>query len=320
MSPKISIIIPTYNRYLYLEKAIKSIQNQDFTDYEVLVVDDGSTDNTKRAMTLVCREDERIKYFYQKNSGRSAARNLGINNAANKWLLFLDSDDMLADNALSFLASKIEDYPEAAMIGGTYIVIDEYDAPTKISGFEIKKGLREGKVSDPYLSLIRNYYLPMGSYIVHRSIVRASGGFASELEPCEDYDFCLRMARVAKLAYFYTPVAQFRKHGGNTPLDVFYATTLRVAYKNLAEINDGHSPVENKNAVIAEWKHFIADDFYNRKEFKDAFYNYVSAAFYDPKKLISKTFWKQVFKCILPKTLKDKLKSSLSGKLRFFPM
>jgi len=81
--------------------------------------------NTKRAMTLVCREDERIEYFYQKNSGRSAARNLGINNAANKWLLFLDSDDMLADNALSFLASKIEDYPEAAMIGGTYIVIDE---------------------------------------------------------------------------------------------------------------------------------------------------------------------------------------------------
>ncbi len=308
MSPLVSIVIPTYNRELYLEKAVKSIQSQDFTDYEVLVVDDGSTDDTKQTIASVVYKDRRIKYFYQKNSGRSAARNLGIENAVGDWLLFLDSDDMLADQALSFLTGKIQTYPEAAIIGGTNIEIDENDNPIKRPGFEIKKGLNEGLVSEPYLSLIRNYYLPMGSYIVRRTVVEENGGFVSELEPCEDYDFCLRIAQSATLAYFNKPIAKFRKHGSNTPVDVFYATSLKVAYKHLTEINSDHS-LKNKNQAIAEWKNFIADDFFNQKKFKNAFYSYLSAAFYNPKKVLNKTFCKQIFSSILPKTLKDKLKT-----------
>ncbi len=127
MNAKISIVIPTFNRSYYLEKTIASIQNQGFDNYEIAVVDDGSTDDTKEKMNRLSQANEKIRYFYQENSGRATARNLGIENSTGEWLLFLDSDDLLTEDALLFLAEKIRDYPQAEMIGGTYIEVDEND-------------------------------------------------------------------------------------------------------------------------------------------------------------------------------------------------
>jgi len=302
-----SIIIPTYNRADLIKITLDSVLAQNYPSCEIIVVDNCSTDNTAEVLQPLVDAGEIRFIRHEQNLGRSQSRNTGFENATGEWLLFLDSDDLMAEGALSFLASKISVYPQAGIIGGGYLKIDENGKQINCA---IREGLIEGMVNAPYLSLINNYYLPMGSYIVHRDVMNAGGKFESNLEPYEDFDFCLRMARAAPLAYFNKLVAKFRKHGDNTPLDVFYATNLKVAYKNLTEINNDYT-LENKSQVIAEWKNFIADDFFNRKEFKNAFYSYLSAAFYNPKKVLNKTFCRQIFSSILPKTLKDKLKASL---------
>ncbi|NOS80980.1 MAG: glycosyltransferase family 2 protein [Nitrospira sp.] len=108
--PKISIIIPTYNRALFVTEAIDSVMAQTFRDYEVIVVDDGSTDNTK---DVLLRYGERIRYIYQSNSGVGAARNAGVRCAVGEWLAFLDSDDIWLPEYLSCQMAQANQNPSA---------------------------------------------------------------------------------------------------------------------------------------------------------------------------------------------------------------
>lgn len=102
-----SIIIPTYNRAHMLPKTIESVINQTFSDWELIIVDDGSTDNTKVLIEEFIEKDARIKYIYQENAERSAARNNGIENASGEYICFLDSDDWYLENHLSRIYEEI---------------------------------------------------------------------------------------------------------------------------------------------------------------------------------------------------------------------
>jgi glycosyltransferase involved in cell wall biosynthesis len=98
-----SVIIPTYNRAGFIEQTIRSVINQDFNDWECIVIDDGSVDNTASLVKNICKQDKRVKYIYQDNAERGAARNNGINNSEGSYICFLDSDDAFLPNHLSEL-------------------------------------------------------------------------------------------------------------------------------------------------------------------------------------------------------------------------
>jgi len=104
-TPFFSVVLPTYNRASFLPKAINSVINQTYTNWELVIIDDGSTDNTKEIVTSF--KDTRIKYIYQQHKERSAARNNGINNAKGKYICFLDSDDIYKNEHLKQLYSLI---------------------------------------------------------------------------------------------------------------------------------------------------------------------------------------------------------------------
>lgn len=107
MIPFFSVIIPTYNRSHMLPTVIESVLTQTFHNWELIIVDDGSTDNTKDVVNAI--QDERIYYIYQKNAERSAARNNGIMHARGQYICFLDSDDLYEENHLEILYSNIQE-------------------------------------------------------------------------------------------------------------------------------------------------------------------------------------------------------------------
>ena len=92
-TPSISVIVPIYNSDKYLQRCIDSILSQDFEDFELLLIDDGSTDNSGDICDKYAEKDMRVRVFHKKNGGVSSARNLGIENAKGEWVVFIDSDD-----------------------------------------------------------------------------------------------------------------------------------------------------------------------------------------------------------------------------------
>ena len=103
-----SIIIPTYNREKFLPKAIESVINQSHNNWELIIVDDGSTDNTKSLIEDYQKKENRIKYIFQENSERSVARNNGIKNAKGDWICFLDSDDLYHETHLEVFTTSLK--------------------------------------------------------------------------------------------------------------------------------------------------------------------------------------------------------------------
>lgn len=106
--PKLSVIVPTFNRQVLLEKAIKSIQNQDFKDLEIIVSDDNSSDDTKSVVQNLQKDDDRIKYFLNQNykQGPNGNKNNGLDQTSGEFVTFLDDDDELLSGALSTLMQK----------------------------------------------------------------------------------------------------------------------------------------------------------------------------------------------------------------------
>lgn len=110
--PFFSIIMPVYNRASLLETSIKSVINQQFHNFELLCINDGSTDDSIDILRQYEFSDNRIKVFNQSNQGRCLARNVGINNSSAKWICFLDSDDIYYDNHLAILKTLIDNNPD----------------------------------------------------------------------------------------------------------------------------------------------------------------------------------------------------------------
>jgi glycosyltransferase involved in cell wall biosynthesis len=121
--PFFSILIPTFNRCFQLQLAIESVKAQTFSDWEIVVVDDGSQDGTPEMMEIMAKEDPRIRYYWQNNQGPARSRNNGFHQARGQYITFLDSDDQYKPEHLEWRASILQANPEIEMLyGGIEIV------------------------------------------------------------------------------------------------------------------------------------------------------------------------------------------------------
>src|SRR5215469_4431153 len=120
MSPLVSIIVPCFNQARYLADAVRSILRQTYSQYETLVIDDGSTDETRK----VASNFEKVKYYYQPNRGLASARNTGIRECRGDFLVFLDADDLLLPTALQIGIDELLSRPECAFASGDHRRVD----------------------------------------------------------------------------------------------------------------------------------------------------------------------------------------------------
>ena len=128
-SPKVSVVIATYNRANYIQETVESIFRQSFRDYELIVVDDGSTDDTGKILEPY---HARLQYIYQANSGPSRARNVGVRHARAPWIAFQDSDDLSEPDHLATLYAHANEHPGCGMVfaNGAYLGGPEHNRQT----------------------------------------------------------------------------------------------------------------------------------------------------------------------------------------------
>ena len=200
---KVSVIIPTYNRGEVVLRALRSVFAQDHAVDQVIVVDDGSTDDT---IERVERNFPGVELIVQTNHGVSHARNRGIERARNEWLAFLDSDD-------EWLPGKITAQLAAIMSDGISRVCHSDEIWVR-NGRRVNPMNKHRKYGgDIFLHCLPRCVMSPSSVVLHRSVVEELGGFDETLPVCEDYDLWLRIA--CQTTVLYVPEKLLIKYGGH---------------------------------------------------------------------------------------------------------
>ena len=209
-SPRVSVVIPTYNMAAFLSEAIESIVRQSFQDFEVIVVDDGSTDNTRE---VVARFGSRVKYVWEENGGPSAACNRGDDVAQGEYLLFLDADDALMERALEEAVSVMDSAPQAGFCYGRVRYMDVDGNELKlVHEWPERSGLMTAR--QVMLELLNLHFILPSAALFRRDCFREVGRFDKSLGYGEDTELFARMAKRYPAAHMAEPLVWRRKHGG----------------------------------------------------------------------------------------------------------
>jgi len=232
-SPLVSVVLPTYNYARFLPESVGSVLSQTYTHYEVIVVDDGSTDNTKDVLNPFMQKIRYIKL--EQNKGLPVARNTGIQSARGKYVAFIDADDLWLPEKLQTDIEYFETHPEVSMVYSKHINIDEKG---RVVNGSVKKQLPSGNVFTQLFS--EQNFVIASSVVVRKNVFETTGLFDEQLFNCQDWDLWLRIA-------FHFQVA-----GINKPL---------VKYRH-----NPHSLSKNRNNVL-KYQKIVIDKIYNK--FKD---------------------------------------------------
>ena len=206
--PLISVIMPCYNSAEHLESSIQSIQAQTYPNFELIVVDDGSSDNSKDILLGMSDADERILVFSQKNKGAGPARNRGLEEAKGEYVAFLDSDDYWSDTFLiNMLDGLVAGNAELAYCGWQNIGLSGIGRGEPFIPPDYSK---TNKVE----SLLGGCRWPIHGALTKKSAIDAVGRFDESLTSCMDYDLWLKIATRFEIILVPAVMAFYRHHGG----------------------------------------------------------------------------------------------------------
>lgn len=254
----VSVIIPAYNYAHFLPETLKSVRQQSFLHWECIIVDDGSTDNTREVVAGYLATDTRFKYIYQKNKGLSAARNTGIKEACGRYLQFLDADDLLESDKLTVQVAFMEEhsdidlvYSEARFFSTEHPNERLYSIwggnkpwMAKVSGYG-KKVLK---------ALLARNIMVVSSPLVRKTVIGSCGLFDESLRNHEDWDLWLRCALQGKIFHFLdaenthtliryhrSSMSQSRRKMFETNLAIRNKLAMQLKEKELIQVNRKYS-------------------------------------------------------------------------------
>jgi glycosyltransferase involved in cell wall biosynthesis len=233
---RVSIVIVCYNQARYLREAIQSALAQTCGDIEVLVVDDGSMDDTRD----VALSFPRVRYVHQANQGLAAARNTGIRETTSPYLLFLDADDRLLPEAAQSGLECFQAHPESGFVFGAF-------RNTYNDGSPAPSETRPAVEGDYYWHLLQGNIIGMhGAVLYSREALLDVGGFDSHLPACEDYDLYLRISRVWPVHRHDRLIAEYRQHDHNMSRD--YAFMLE-SVLSVLQMERERAPVDRRHKM-----------------------------------------------------------------------
>ena len=209
--PRVSVIIPTYNCAQFIGRAIHSVFAQTYVDYEVIVVDDGSTDETKE---VIAQWDRKITYLSQSNRGVSAARNYAISRATGEFLAYLDADDKWYPRKLELCVDHLDFHLQCGFVHSEITVVDENDLVI-FERFNLETE-RPAPYGACIIDLLKNSHIETSSVVERRRCFEETGGFNESLRSIEDYLHWIEIAANNQaIGYIDEPLAYYRRRKGS---------------------------------------------------------------------------------------------------------
>lgn len=213
--PKVSVVLPAFNAAPFLRQTIGSIATQSFTDFEIVVVDDGSTDATASIARAV---DPRVRVIQQSNQGIAVARNVGLSESNGKWIAFMDHDDLWHPDKLKVQTQILENDPGCGIVYGEFLrwnpqtppqfpddILDGSRIVADLSGFILSR-------------LVQTNWVLLSTAMIRREVFNDVGLFDPCMPPADDWDFVLRAAERFRFTKLVQPLALYRVHPGQTSL------------------------------------------------------------------------------------------------------
>jgi len=286
---KISAVIPAYNAEEYIEKSISSLIRQSQTLHEIIIIDDGSSDDTVKIVKALQRTYEHIVLLQQANQGASAARNTGLNNAQGDWILFLDADDECAPTLIETYTRFLQENPAryCAVYSQALQVDERGEAISGIfSGYDLHG--QEGFVQ----MLLRNPIISPSGSLVEKVVLDEMTGFDTSIKYVEDVDFWLRVLLSGKsIGHVPEPLSFIRRHASNTTssmestrqgekvlLEKFGLETIKKAvYMREYALEDNQLDYANFLIRFDEWQE--ASAILNELQVDSSYTKYVSVLF-----------------------------------------
>ncbi|NIS18110.1 MAG: glycosyltransferase [Aliifodinibius sp.] len=275
--PEVSVIIPAYNSSQYILEALDSVFEQSFKDFEVIVIDDGSTDNTKKKIDDYPHQ---IRYFHQENGGPAKARNLGIRKSEGKYIAFLDADDVWLSTKLEKQVAAFKKDPELGMVITENSLFDEGG----IYRTTVGKGnyLMRG-------DLVTNIFLKSGvvtpTVMVRREVFDKVGLFEESLRIAEDDNMWIRIASSYPITLVDEPLAKIRDHQLRTMrINQNYIIYTRASVEMLLNKYDSHLAGKIKKLVPRKFyqgNFAIGYRYFEREEYSRARQAFREALRYD---------------------------------------
>ena len=232
-----SIVIPLYNKFNFIKETVYSVLNQTYNEFEIIIVNDGSTDKSLEAAKEI--KDSRIKIYSKINEGVSIARNFGISKASNEYIAFLDADDLWRSDYLETLKGLIKKYPEASLFSTAYYINNDRNKAIFFSD-EI-----EDILIDNYCKgiLTKKIFCWTSSTCIRKKVINEVGNFKEGIQIGEDIDLWLRVGLKYKVAFSYKECAIYKTNTENNLMSLAPKPHVVFPYWNwyAYQTNDCHS-------------------------------------------------------------------------------
>jgi len=205
--PEISVIIPLYNAEMFIAEALVSLTQQTFQNYEIIIIDDGSTDNSAN----IVKTYKNLHYYYQNNQGEASARNKGIEFAQGKIITFLDADDWYEPTKLEEQWIYLQQNPNIDVVYCDYNVKDQTNGTTSTLQSEFFDSNRKNLLA----MILFRQTVHTGSMMLRRQVFDFGYRYNQQLSYAPDYDFCLQLLAQHQFGYIAKPLYGYRRHGAN---------------------------------------------------------------------------------------------------------
>jgi glycosyltransferase involved in cell wall biosynthesis len=223
--PRVSVVIPAFNTASYIVQAVQSVLTQTYKDFEIIVVDDGSSDNTRDVMAPY---QDRVRYVWQENQERAAARNHGLELAQGELIAFLDSDDVWMPDKLSRQVASLDEHADAVLATVVARNIGPDGQPLKFWGAAYTAGVPAGQVQALHhgSEILFGSSLIPSAVLVRRGALDGVGPFDTRAVPNEDWDMWIRLSGRGPFVHLPEVLCHYRSHG--TPQELRRRTSDRV--------------------------------------------------------------------------------------------